>query len=94
MQTEINKSGIYYSQNKDLSRKVILLNINGIENNFWQNENFTSPKLMLFQLSAYSENRYAVCRLVALKNNILGTVYTYNYRYQTSVSYFFHFSDL
>ena len=34
MQTEINKSGIYYSQNKDLSRKVILLNSNGIENNF------------------------------------------------------------
>ena len=32
------------------------------------------PKLMIFWLSAYSENRYTVCRSVVLKNDTFGTV--------------------
>ena len=51
---------------------MILSNIKGIWNNFQLNENVTSyPKLMMFQLSGYSENRYTVYRSFALKNNNL-----------------------
>ena len=74
MQTEINKSGTVAK--KGFKSKIILSNIKVIQNNFQRNENFTSyPKLMMFQLSAYSENRYTVYRSVVLKNNTLGTVF-------------------
>ena len=52
---------------------MILSNIKGICNNFQRNEHFTSyPKLMMFQLSTYSENRYTEYRSAVLKNNTLG----------------------
>ena len=53
---------------------MILSNIKDIQNNFQQNENLSYLKLMMFQLSAYSENKYTVYRSVVLKNNTLGTV--------------------
>ena len=55
---------------------MILSNIKDIQNNFQQNENFSYLKLMMFQLSAYSENKYTVYRSVVLKNNTLATVDT------------------
>ena len=73
MQTEKNESGTIAK--KGFKSKMILPNIKGIQNNFQQNENFTSyPKLMMFQLSSYSENRYTVYRSVVLENNTLGIV--------------------
>ena len=54
---------------------MTLSNIKGIQNNFQRNKNFASYlESMMFQLLAYSENRYTVYISAVLNNNPLGTV--------------------
>ena len=54
---------------------MTLSNIKGIQNNLQRNKNFASYlESMMFQLLAYSENRYTVYISVVLNNNPLGTV--------------------